>query len=256
MISILRNGGLLALSLGALSFNTPCNAQGAVNASIKEIGIQLENGPTQLDRNAILASNTDWLFDFFAQKSYTYSPGAVINANAATFPATVGNGLTMSWVTLGPCAMQPPHYHPRASNYIVSIHGNVQTYMITENGAPLVTNLLTPGKMTLFPKGSLHAMQNTGNMLTRNPEEIDRGLTFLYHTIGCDNVTLVSALGTEDPGTHNVANGLFNLPHDMVAAAFGSNHNLNLTDAMKSIPPVGAGVALGSSTCRAQCNIQ
>lgn len=29
-----------------------------------------------------------------AQPYYTFAPGGVINANAATFPATVGNGMT------------------------------------------------------------------------------------------------------------------------------------------------------------------
>ena len=58
--------------------------------------------------------------------------------------------------------MLPPHLHPRASNYVVNVHGNVTTYMITENGARTVTTNLTPGKMTIFPQGSMHMMVNTG----------------------------------------------------------------------------------------------
>ncbi|CAJ2504623.1 Uu.00g120170.m01.CDS01 [Anthostomella pinea] len=198
------------------------------------LAISLNIATTELDRLDILYSDTDWMFDFFAQPTYTYSPGAVINANAATFPTTVGNGLTLAWVTLGPCGMQAPHYHPRASNYIVAIDGSVETYMIAENGARMVTNLLGPGKMTLFPRGSLHSMQNKG----------------------CGNATLVSALSTEDPGTHTVANGLFNLPRDMVAAAFGGNKNLDIDDLMKAIPPVGTGVTMGSADCLAKCSMQ
>jgi len=111
----------------------------------------LFTAPTQLDRLKQLPSNSDWVFDFNvseqlfrelpletsrntdsseslltlhvaqAQPSYTYSPGSVINANAATFPATVGNGMTLAMLNLGPCAMLPPHYHPRATN-LVSLH--------------------------------------------------------------------------------------------------------------------------------------
>ncbi|KAI0021721.1 spherulin-1A [Xylariomycetidae sp. FL0641] len=187
---------------------------------------------TVLDKLRLM-DTMDWIFDFFAQDSYTYTPGAVINADAATFPATIGNGMTLAWVNLGPCAMQAPHYHPRASNYIVSIEGSIETYMIPENGGRLVTNLLDRGKMTLFPKGSLHSMQNTG----------------------CGNATLVSALSTEDPGTHSMANGLFNLPPDMVAAAFGNNLNLDMEELGKSIPEVGTGAAMGSADCRAKCGI-
>lgn len=37
----------------------------------------------------------DWFFDFTKQDKYTFSPGGVVNANAATFPATVGQGMTV-----------------------------------------------------------------------------------------------------------------------------------------------------------------
>ena len=44
-------------------------------------------------------------------------------------------------LNLGPCAMLPPHYHPRASNYVVAVTGNTTTYMYEENGARLVTEV-------------------------------------------------------------------------------------------------------------------
>lgn len=50
---------------------------------------------TNLDRLALLPKDEDWSFDFTKQVNYTFSPGGVINANAATFPATVGLGLTL-----------------------------------------------------------------------------------------------------------------------------------------------------------------
>ena len=65
-------------------------------------------------------------------------------------------------LNMGPCAMLPPHWHPRASNYVVTVLCSVTTYMWEENGARLVTEKLTPGKMTIFPQGSMHMMVNTG----------------------------------------------------------------------------------------------
>lgn len=65
-------------------------------------------------------------------------------------------------LNLGPCSMLPPHYHPRASNYVVAVQGTTNTYMITENGARVVQETLTPGKMTIFPQASMHMMYNTG----------------------------------------------------------------------------------------------
>jgi mannose-6-phosphate isomerase-like protein (cupin superfamily) len=122
----------------------------------------LKTSPTELNKIGLLPSDSEWIFDYFSHEYHTYSPGGVVNANVATFPATVGNGMTMAWLSLGPCAMLPPHYHPRAANYVVAVEGTTETYMILENGARLVTTTLTPGKMTVFPRGSLHSMQNTG----------------------------------------------------------------------------------------------
>lgn len=68
----------------------------------------------------------------------------------------------MAMLNLGPCAFLPPHYHPRASNYVVAVEGETDTIMIAENGARVVRATLTPGKMTIFPRASLHTMQNTG----------------------------------------------------------------------------------------------
>lgn len=126
---------------------------------------ELETAATQLDRLALLNTDAQWTYDFTAQSSYTFSPGSVVNANAATFPATVDNGLTLAMINLGPCSMLPPHYHPRGSNYVVAVAGNTTTYMIEENGARTVTAILTPGKMTIFPSGSIHTMVNTGKLL-------------------------------------------------------------------------------------------
>ena len=65
-------------------------------------------------------------------------------------------------LNLGSCSMLPPHLHPRATNYVVAVHGNTTTYMYEENGARLVTQVLTPGHGTIFPHGSMHMMMNTG----------------------------------------------------------------------------------------------
>jgi mannose-6-phosphate isomerase-like protein (cupin superfamily) len=135
----------------------------AVDKTINsDIVAKLKIAATALDRSALLLENSDWIFDFRAQPSYTYSPGSVVNANAATFPAVIGNGMTISMLNLGPCAMLSPHYHPRASNFVTSLEGNTTTWMILENGARVVQTTLTPGKMTIFPPASLHTMQNNG----------------------------------------------------------------------------------------------
>jgi hypothetical protein len=222
----------------------------AVDVTVNpSLNAQLETATQQLDRLALLSQDSQWTFDFNAQKSSTFSPGSVVNANAATFPAAVDNELTMvsiflhpctihspsntrpqAMINLGPCAMLPPHLHPRASNYVVGIAGNVSTYMIEENGARVVSADLTPGKMTIFPRGSLHSMVNNG----------------------CTNAQLVSALSNTDQGTSNIVNGLSMFPADILEGAFGGP---NQVPSFRKMPDVGYGAVAGSQACRQFCGI-
>ena len=203
----------------------------AIDADVNpSLVAKLRMANTALDRLNLLPDDSDWLFDFTKQEKYTFSPGGVVNANAATFPATVGNGLTMAMLNLGPCSMLPPHYHPRASNYVVAVSGTTETFMIAENGARTVKEVLTPGQMTIFPQASVHTMMN----------------------IGCENAQLVSALSADDAGTHNIANALFSLPSDIVGAVLGAGVNVNATEAV--IPAVGTGSNSGPEACLAACH--
>jgi len=107
---------------------------------------------------------------------------------------------------------------------------------------------LTPGKMTIFPAASLHTMQNTGECVS----SLYRSSVKL--NLGCGNATLVSALNSEDAGTHNILNGLFGLPSDLVWAAFGGNPAvMNISAIAAMIPAVGTGSIIGSAECLAAC---
>lgn len=79
----------------------------------------LKNAPTFQDRMKLLPDDSDWVYDYTTNPLYTWSPGSVVNANAATFPAAAGMGMTLALLNLGPCAILPPHLHPRAANFVV-----------------------------------------------------------------------------------------------------------------------------------------
>jgi oxalate decarboxylase/phosphoglucose isomerase-like protein (cupin superfamily) len=142
---------LALLATGVYAVDKPVNPE--LNAKIKV-------APTELTKFDLVGSQIE--YDFTTHPYFTYAPGGVVNANAATFPAATGEGLTMAWLALGPCAMLPPHFHPRATNFVVAVQGETKTFMIQENGAKMVTHVLTPGKMTIFPRASVHSMQNMG----------------------------------------------------------------------------------------------
>lgn len=191
---------------------------------------KLRMANTNLDRMKLLPDDSDWFFDFTKQDKYTFAPGGVINANAATFPATIGQGMTMAILNLGPCSMLPPHIHPRATNFVVAISGTTRTFMIAENGARTVSETLTAGQLTIFPQASVHTMMN----------------------IGCENAQLVSALNSDDAGTHNLANAFFSLPANITQTILGGD--VNLQSVGGHIPDVGTGSNWGPDACRAACS--
>ncbi|GME42843.1 hypothetical protein GTA08_BOTSDO10702 [Neofusicoccum parvum] len=218
----------LFLGLLAASLHHVAAVDQVVNAQLVEDATM---APTRLERLNLFPADNDTIFDFNAQDNYSWQPGSVINANKATFPYTTGNGMTMAMLNLGPCSMLPPHYHPRAANYVVAVSGTTNTYMIEDNGARTVKATLDPGKMTIFPAASIHLMENQG----------------------CENAQLVSALNSEDTGTVNIANVLFNLiPPGLVAPAVGYGP-ADINGTAKTVPPVGTGSIYGRKECLARC---
>jgi hypothetical protein len=145
--------------------------------------------------------------------------------------------------------MLPPHFHPRASNYVVAIHGNTTTYMYAENGARLVTQHLTPGRATIFPQASMHMMMNTGAC-----DSVSPGWCSTNAQPGCENAQLISALNSDDPGTLNVGQVFANgFPAELVNAAFGQD--LANEDVERKMTPVGTGSNWGPESCLRRCGI-
>ena len=79
--------------------------------------------------------------------------------------------------------MNTPHTHPRATEILYLVDGEMEAGFIEENGARFVRNALTGGQGTIFPQGSVHYQIN----------------------IGCKPALFVAALNNEDPGTTQIA---------------------------------------------------
>lgn len=216
------------------------------------LNAQLKAAASNFDRQALLPSNSDWVYDFSLHPNYNSPTGAVLIADAASFPALTTQGMTISLLKLAGCGMLPPHLHPRAANLVTAITGNTTTYMMGENGVRTVQTELTPMKMTIFPKGSLHTMQNNG-MLTYllRSDMMEQRLM----KIDCEPALLISALNTEDTGTINILPSLWKVPSDIIQAAFGSD-GMNTQAAGGNIPAVGTGAIIGSAECKKRCGIK
>ena len=130
------------------------------------LNAMLKTATTNTDRHGLLPNDTDWYYDFSQNQNFNNQIGSVITANAATFPALTGLGISYALLKLGPCSMLPPHFHQRAHNAVIGITGNTTSWMINENGVRTVRIDIIPYRMTVFPIGSLHVMQNNGKCST------------------------------------------------------------------------------------------
>jgi len=192
----------------------------------------LKKAPTQVARLNILKNNKDWLFDYNAGVGTTRSAGGNLTvANVANFPALFANGMAMAIGQLAPCGMNSPHTHPRATEFLFLVNGNMEAGFIEENGARFVINTLTPGQGTLFPKGSIHYQINSG----------------------CEPLTFVAALNDEDPGVSQIAQRFFGLPPDVVAATLG---DVGIKEVVALATGIPDNLAIGVDRCLQKCNLK
>ncbi|KAK4943442.1 hypothetical protein LTR10_016933 [Elasticomyces elasticus] len=221
----------LAPLLALFAAPAPCLA---VDKTVDpQLVAKLKTAATMLDRLNML-SDEQLVYNFSANPMYSLQPGSVCNANAATWPVLSTVGATVAQLNLGPCSMLAPHLH-RANNLVVAVSGSTHTYMVQENGARLVQQILTPGMMTIFPPASIHAMYN----------------------MGCEQNLLYSFLNSEDPATVNVAQAFFMMPQNMGMTVMPF---INLTDGnwsatAQEIPATGTGSQPGFEACLKKCGL-
>jgi len=210
---------VLSLSAGAL-------AQSAAAAKLQA----LKDAATEVARIGVL-EDSDFVFNFNNATVAKGNDGDTIAANVANFPVLLGEGLSMTVGHLGPCGMNSPHTHPRATEILYLINGTIITGMLQENGARFVYNSVNNGSAQVFPKGSIHYQQN----------------------VGCDPVTFVAALNNEDPGTSSIAQRYFGLPPDIVGASLGGIGVQQVAGLEAKIPD---NIIFGIDECLTRCNIQ
>ncbi|CAM9880261.1 unnamed protein product [Laminaria digitata] len=116
--------------------------------------------------------------------------------NLNQLPALEGQGISMALVNLGPCAINLPHIHPRATEMLYTIAGNqLRVAFVEENGGEgAVVNDLYQGDVAFFPQGLIHYQQN----------------------LDCEPATFLAALNSEDPGVVTITTRFFELPSEAI----------------------------------------
>jgi len=192
---------------------------------------QLRDAPTAAQRLELL-KDSDFVFDFLHSTTgvTTGAAGHTVFATSDNFAAVVGNGISMAIGFLGPCSMNTPHTHPRATEINFSVNGTLRTGLLTENGARFVVNSLPAGSATIFPMGAIHFEMNTG----------------------CEPATFVAAFDGEDPGVNSISQRYFGLPPDIVGAALGG---LGVEEVVGLEAKIPDNVAAGTDECLQRCGL-
>lgn len=130
--------------------------------------------------------------DFFS--TGLVNPGATNNsygalvtgANVLNIPGLNTLGVSMGRIDYAPGGLNPPHTHPRASEVVFVLEGELDVGFITTANV-LISKTITKGEVFVFPKGLVHFQKNNGN----------------------SPASVIAAFNSQLPGTQQVAAALF-----------------------------------------------
>ena len=128
------------------------------------------------------------MFDFLNPPPGTFTQstgeaGRTVAASTGNFPALVGTNSAMTIGYLGPCALNAPHTHPRATEINFSVNQTFKGGFISENGARFVSLEFRPNQAVIFPQGVIHFEFNDN----------------------CEPGMFVASFNHEDPGVQQTA---------------------------------------------------
>ncbi|KAL4556362.1 hypothetical protein LXL04_039013 [Taraxacum kok-saghyz] len=129
--------------------------------------------------------------------------------NATVTQVTVRNvtglntmGLSMSRIDFAPGGLNPPHFHPRASEIFIVIEGKLDVAFITTD-YKLYSKSVKSGELFVFPRSLMHYQINNGKV----------------------PALALAVFNSQSPGIQRVATALFasspSVPNHVLAKTFG-----------------------------------
>jgi oxalate decarboxylase/phosphoglucose isomerase-like protein (cupin superfamily) len=198
----------------------------------------MEFEPDSLEALKRMESNyTGFVFDFNTAPAGESTPNGMLQGNQvntnpflSTLPGD-GNGQTI--VTMGPCAGNTPHTHPRGSEISYVLRGNITFGMVEENAGRnnLVIRNITEGQTIHVPTGLLHFSMNTG----------------------CTPAAFLANFATKDPGTQTMWASMMAVPNNILHAATGIPENT--FSQLKSNYPLVSSPGTGGEECLRRCGL-
>ncbi|XVE62666.1 hypothetical protein DITRI_Ditri06bG0137600 [Diplodiscus trichospermus] len=134
----------------------------------------------------------------------------VTPVNVEQIPGLNTLGISLARIDYAPYGgLNPPHTHPRATEILVVVEGTLYVGFVTSNPENrLITKILYPGDVFVFPVGLIHFQFNIGNT----------------------NAVAFAGLSSQNPGVITIANAVFGsdpaINPDVLAKAFQLDKNI------------------------------
>ncbi|BFG33273.1 hypothetical protein CerSpe_195480 [Prunus speciosa] len=145
-----------------------------------------------------LATANDFFFSGLRIPGNTSNPvgSFVTPANVEQIAGLNTLGISLARIDFAPNGLNPPHTHPRGTEFLIVLEGTLYVGFVTSNGDNnrLFTKVLNKGDVFVFPVGLIHFQLNVGHV----------------------NALAVAGLSSQNPGVITIAN-----------AVFGSNPSIN-----------------------------
>ncbi|KAF2324091.1 hypothetical protein GH714_006578 [Hevea brasiliensis] len=130
----------------------------------------------------------DFFFDGLAKPGLTNNTlgSLVTGANVEKIPGLNTLGVSLSRIDYAPGGLNPPHTHPRATEIIFVLEGQLDVGFITTANV-LVSKTINKGEIFVFPRGLVHFQKNNGKV----------------------PAAVIAAFNSQLPGTQSIAATLF-----------------------------------------------
>ncbi|OWM67348.1 germin-like protein subfamily 1 member 14 [Punica granatum] len=142
-------------------------------------------------RDPNLATAEDFFYSGLQKPGNTSNPlgSKVTTVNVDQIPGLNTLGISLARIDYAPYGLNPPHTHPRATEILVIVEGELYVGFVTSNqlGNKLFTKYLKKGDVFVFPEGLIHFQLNVGNT----------------------NAVAFAGLSSQNPGVITIANSLF-----------------------------------------------
>ncbi|XP_027362610.1 rhicadhesin receptor-like [Abrus precatorius] len=144
------------------------------------------NGFTCKDTSKVNAS--DFSSNILAKPGATNNTfgSLVTGANVQKIPGLNTLGVSLSRIDYAPGGINPPHTHPRATEIVFVLEGQLDVGFITTANV-LISKTIVKGDIFVFPKGLIHFQKNNAKV----------------------PAAVISAFNSQLPGTQSIATTLF-----------------------------------------------